>query len=100
MRRLLAFGSAAIAAFAVVRLLTGRRRSEPAPVETGSDPRAEELRRKLAESRAVVDEREQFESGETPVDEAEPAADLDARRRAVHEDARSVVEQMQRDPSA
>ena len=101
MRRLLAFGSAAIAAFAVVRLLTGRRRSEPAPVETGLDPRAEELRRKLAESRAVVDEREQFEAGETPVDEAEPAqGDPDARRRSVHEDARSVVEQMRRDTSA
>jgi hypothetical protein len=100
-RRLLAFGSAAVAAFAVVRLLTGRRRSEPAPVETGPDPRAEELRRKLAESRAVVDERERFEAGETPVDEVEPAqSDLDARRRRVHEDARSVVEQMRRDPSA
>jgi hypothetical protein len=99
-RRLLAFGSAAIAAFAVVRLLTGRRRSSPEPVESGADPRAEELRRKLAESRAVVDERERFEAGETPVDEAEPAADPDARRRAVHEDARSVVEQMRRDPSA
>ena len=45
-------------------------------------------------------ERERFEAGETPVDEAEPAADPDARRRAVHEDARSVVEQMRRDPSA
>ena len=101
MRRLLAFGSAAIAAFAVVRLLTGRRRGAPAVVETGPDPRAEELRRKLAESRAVVDERERFEAGETPVDEAEPApSDLDERRRRVHEDARSVVEQMRREPSA
>jgi hypothetical protein len=100
-RRLLAFGSAAIAAFAVVRLLTGRRAQAPAPVAEGPDPRAEELRRKLAESRSVVDEREEFEGGETPVDAAEPApVDPDARRRDVHDAGRAVVEQMRGDTSA
>src|SRR2546423_1866455 len=47
---------AAGAAIAVYRKM---RRPAPAPVE---DPRAEDLRRKLDESRAVVDEREEFEA--------------------------------------
>jgi hypothetical protein len=66
----------------------------PAPVE---DPRAEELRQKLEESRAVVDEREEFESAETPVDQAEPA-DVADRRSAVHERGRDAAEQMRRKP--
>ncbi len=64
------------------------------------DPRAEELRRKLDESQAVVGEREEFEAAETPVDAAEavpaePAADPEERRRAVHAEGRSVVDRMQ-----
>jgi hypothetical protein len=99
-RRLLAFGTAAIAAFGVVRLLSRRRTVEPAVSEPAPDPRAEELRRRLAESRSVVDEREQFEGGETTVDAAEPApGDPDARRRQVHEEGRAAVERM-RDSSA
>jgi hypothetical protein len=99
-RRLLAFGSAAVAAFGLVRWLTTRQRGEPAVVEPPADPRARELRRRLDESRAVVGEREEFESGETTVDAAEPApADPDARRRRVHEEARGVVDEM-RDSSA
>lgn len=79
-----AIGVAAAAAYRSLR----RRKSAPA-----EDPRAEELRRKLDESRAVVDEREEFESAETPVDEAE----VDDRRRAVHERGRAAAEQMRRD---
>ena len=45
------------------------------------------------ESRALVDEREEFESAETPVDEAE----VDDRRRAVHERGRAAADQMRRD---
>jgi hypothetical protein len=98
-RRLVAFGTAAVAAFAFVRLLTSRRRTEPAPGERAGDPRAEELRQRLAESRAVVDERERFEGGETTVDAAEPApADPDARRRRVHDDGRAVAERMRAEP--
>ena len=37
-----------------------------------ADPRADELRRKLAEARTIVEEREEFEAAETPVDRAEP----------------------------
>jgi len=94
-RRLLAFGTAALAAFGLVRLLTRRRPPESAGPGTALDPRDDELRRRLAESRSVVDERERFEAGETTVDAAEPApADPDARRRRVHEDGRAVVDRM------
>ena len=46
-----------------------RRREAPA----GPDPRADELRRKLAESRSIVEERDEFEAAEVTVDLAEPA---------------------------
>jgi hypothetical protein len=81
-------GAIGVAAAAAYRSL--RRRSPAA-----KDPRAEDLRRKLDESRAVVDEREEFESAETPVDEVE----VDDRRRAVHERGRAAAEQMRGDAS-
>jgi hypothetical protein len=59
------------------------------------DPRAEALRRRLDESRAVVDEREEFEGAETTVDAVEDVpADPQERRRAVHAEGRSAVEKM------
>ena len=64
------------------------------PSPPGPDPRADELRRKLAESRAIVEEREEFEAAETPVDKAEPAPGLDERRRRVHERARGTARKM------
>ena len=83
---------AAGAGVAVYRKL----RRVPAPVE---DPRAEELRRKLDESRTIVEDREEFEAAETPVDEVpEPEAALDDRRKAVHERGRAAAEEM-RGPS-
>jgi len=69
-----------------------RRRGE-AP--SGLDPRADELRRKLAESRSIVEERDEFEAAEVTVDLAEPAPeDPESRRRAVHESGRATVERM------
>ena len=65
-----------------------RRRPEPV-----ADPRADELRRKLDESKPLVDEREQFESGETAIDEAEPAT-LEEKRAAVHERGRAAAREM------
>jgi hypothetical protein len=44
-----------------------------------------------------VDEREEFESAETPVDQAEPG-DVGARSEAVHERARAAAEEMRRKP--
>ena len=55
----------------------------------GVDPAAE-LRRKLEESRSIVEEREEFEAAETTVDQVEPG--VDERRRAVHDRARSAIE--------
>lgn len=54
-----------------------------------ADP-ADELRAKLAESKAAAEDREEFEAGETPVDEADP----EARRRRVHEQARARIDEL------
>jgi hypothetical protein len=93
MRRPLAWSLGAFAA-----VLLGRRRRAAAtaePVaEPAQDPRAEELRRKLAESRELVSERDEFEAAETPIDKAEVASDPESRRRAVHQSAREAAEQM------
>lgn len=84
---------AGLAGLVAVRSLAKRRRSAPA---AAPDP-ASELRQKLAESRTIVDERDEFESAELTVDLAEPAPpDPDTRRRAVHESARETVERMRR----
>lgn len=66
----------------------------PAPTE---DPRAEELRRKLDESRTIVEEREEFEAAETPVDEVtgpEAGVEVEDRRKAVHERGRAAADEM------
>jgi hypothetical protein len=83
MDRRFAWLGAAAGALAVWRW----RRRKPHVEE---DP-AQSLRAKLEESRAVVDERERFEERETPVDEA---ADPDARRRSVHDDARARLDEL------
>jgi hypothetical protein len=70
------------------------RRRPPEEAET-PDPRADELRDKLAEARSVVDERDEFEAAETTVDQAEPGLpSVDERRAEVHEAGRARVEQM------
>ncbi len=71
-------------------------RRRPTAVEAESpDPRADELRERLAEARTVVDEREQFEAAETTVDQAEPVRPaVDERRRDVHDAGRARLEQM------
>ena len=65
--------------------------SAPAPAD---DPRAEELRRKLDESRTVVEEREEFDSAETPVDEVDGPEPRRRPRQAVHERARAAADEM------
>jgi hypothetical protein len=87
-------GGAAVAAAAAYRAL----RPKAAPVTPPEpDTRADDLRAKLEESRAVVAEREEFEAAEVPVDQAEEVAgDVGDRRRAVHERGRQVAEQMRR----
>jgi hypothetical protein len=94
-RLALVLGGAAVAGAAVYRFLRPGGGDVAEPVVT--DRRAEALREKLAESREVVAEREEFESAETPVDLAEEVApELGDRRRAVHDRGRKVAEQMRR----
>jgi hypothetical protein len=73
------------------------RRFRRAPeAELAEDPRAEELRQKLDESRAVVEEQhEEAASPETPVDEADLG--VEERRAAVHERARAAADEMRRE---
>jgi hypothetical protein len=66
-----------------------RRREPP----TAADPRADELRRKLDESKPLVDERDEFEAAETTVDQAEPAR-VEEKRAAVHDRGRAAVDEM------
>jgi hypothetical protein len=89
------FGWLAGAVGVVGALLYRRRRAAPAPAE---DPRAAELRRKLDESRTLVEERDEFESAETTVDAAEEGG-LEARRRTVHERGRATAEEMRDRPA-
>ena len=64
---------------------------EPEPV----DSRAEELRMRIDESRAVGEDRDEFEGAETTVDAVEDVpAEPAERRRAVHVEGRDAVERM------
>ena len=65
-------------------------RRRHAPREIPPDPRAEELRRTLEESREAA------AAGTPPEPEAEPEApeDVTARRRDVHERGRSALDEM------
>jgi hypothetical protein len=56
-----------------------------APPAVGPDP-ADELKAKLAEARS---------GGEAPATGAAPDSDVEARRRSVHEQARSAIDEMQ-----
>ena len=78
MRKLLTGVLGAIGVAALWRYLTRkprRRAAAPAP-EAAPDPDpAEELRRKLAEARETVDDRDEYDAAEgTPVDEVESRA--------------------------
>jgi len=85
-------GGAAIAGAAAYRVLTRRG---PAPVVP--EPHAEALKASLADSRSVVDEREEFEAAETPIDQAESVpSEVGDRRRSVHDRGREVAEEMRR----
>ena len=87
----------AVAAAAAVRALRERRPGGTTEPPASPDERAAALRSKIAESRALVDERERFEGAETTVDAAEPVlGDPDERRRAVHAEGRAAAERMRR----
>jgi hypothetical protein len=88
-------GGAALGAGLVRVLRRGPRVHQE--LDTGPDPRADELRTRLEEAREIVSERDEAEEGETPVDEAEPAGeDLAERRRKVHAEGHAVAGEMRR----
>ena len=99
MRRRLAW---LLGGFALARLFVGRRRPVALPVgedaggEPEVDPRAEELRARLAAAKAVVEEVEPAEAA--PAEEA--VGDPDERRRRVHEAGRAAAEQMRGDATS
>jgi hypothetical protein len=77
------------------RVSTEEPPASPVVIEEPSDARADELRQRIAEARELVEERDEFEQAETPVDEADP----DARRRSVHERGREAADRMRGEPS-
>jgi hypothetical protein len=95
-RLALLLGGAVVAGAAAYRVLVRR---PPAPVVP--EPHVEALKSKLAESRVVAEDREEFESAETPVDQAESVPpEVGERRRTVHERGRQAAEQMRRGSSS
>ena len=87
---------AVVAAVVALRALGRRHRSDVDDAEDASvatDERAEELRRRLDEARGMAEERDAFEEGEVPIDQAEQ--DPDERRRSVHAEGRAAVDEMQ-----
>ena len=97
MRRLYAWIAGLVGIAALARLLARRGRGHGAPAASGAplpagDP-AEDLRRKLSETRATTDD---------PVGAAEaaPAAEtLEERRSRVHAKAQEAIQAMQDPPS-
>lgn len=78
-------------------LLLKLRRKPKLPADA-PDPRADELRQRLDEARAAAGDREEFEAGETTVDQAEPTGgDLEERRRRVHESGRAAIDDLNAD---
>lgn len=101
MRRLTAWIGGALGGIAAYRFLRGRH-AAPLPAEAEappeSDDRADELRAKLAESRAAEPVTEEpapaeAEAEAEKVREPEPESP-DERRRRVHEEGRAALDEM------
>jgi hypothetical protein len=85
-------GGAVVAGAAAYKAIFRRGQAPVVP-----EPHVEALKSKLAESRVVAEDREEFEAAETPIDEAEAVpSEVGNRRRSVHERGRQVAEQMRR----
>ena len=95
MKRLTAWLAGAAGGLAAYRALKRKRPQ----AELADDARAVELKAKLDEARAVADDRDAFESGEVPVDDAE-ALDPQARRAQVHEQGRAALDEMRGEDTA
>jgi hypothetical protein len=94
-RLALLLGGAVVAGAAAYRALVRR---SPAPAVP--EPHVEALKSKLAEARDAADDREEFESAETTIDQAESVPpEIAERRRSVHDHGREMAEQMRRGPT-
>ena len=106
MKRNVALVAGAVAG-ALAATIFRRRLADPR-VEAGIDPRAEELRRKLAEARQTSADEDDFQvagmGAETVVveerrmtrEERPPSDEFEAMRRRVHAEGRAAAEQMKR----
>jgi hypothetical protein len=92
-RRTLGWIAGALGLAGAYGALKRHRQALPA----GPDPRAEELRRKLAEAQPPPDPLPAPPQPEPVPDPAPEPQDPEARRRAVHERARAAVDEMQRE---
>jgi hypothetical protein len=74
-----------------------RRRTHERVGAPAGDPRAEELRRRLAETRAAGDEVERAASvSETGEDAGPSEAEVEEMRKRVHDEGRAAAEKMRR----
>ena len=92
MRRLRRWIGAVVAAIVTYRMWKKRQQPAPAtaPVAEPTDDRAEELRAKLAETRASAEP-----DAPEPTEPTEQSADsLEERRRKVHEEGRAAIDRM------
>ena len=89
MRRFLDWIGGAVSGVLAYRLWKRWRKPAPAPapVVEEADDRAEELRAKLAETRAS-------EEADGPDDTAESPESIEERRRRVHEEGRAAIDRM------
>jgi hypothetical protein len=107
-KRLIAWVAGAVGGLAAYRALKGKRPQPTVEADPAADARAQELKARLQQARDAPDDRDAFESGEVPVDGAEPldAVSLDpvsldpaARRAQVHEQGRAALDEMRGDQS-
>jgi hypothetical protein len=90
--RILAWLAGAIGLAGLAKVLSGR--SAPTVPETGPDPRAEELRRRLEETKPLAEEPvEEADAAELPVDEAPDPAPARTRE-DVHAKAQAAIREM------
>lgn len=86
MKRLLAMLAGVLGLGALLR-----RRAQAAGGAHAEESRADDLRTKLAASRALESDRAAFGAGETPVDQV---PDVDTRRADVHARARQAIDDL------
>lgn len=102
MKRKAALVVGAVAGAVAAILLRGRRGEPEAPAGGVADPRAAELRQKLAQAREGAADEDDFAAAgmgaETIV--TDEGADVDAARRRVHEQGRATADEMRRSAEA